>query len=217
MTQFAISGLTLKYGRNNVLKIPRWRFDGPAFISLLGSNGAGKSTLLELLAGLMKPTAGTITLDGVNTSARVAWSRVSYVPDRPVLFNDLSIADSMSYAARLAGRSQPDDRADQLVDGFDLEPLLNRFPSQLSRGQRQKASIVVAASQPAEVMLLDEPTIALDADARQALGQALCSWADSRLIIVATHDPELTDVCTDSVWIKDGQLTDPDADLESES
>lgn len=223
MIHLRAKNVIVRHGRRVALNVGHWEQNEPSLTSLVGPNGAGKTTLLQLVAGLTRPSEGTVTLDGVAATDHQNRARVAFIPDRPVLFNDLCIADNMNYVARLAGLSEPDGLSRDLAAGFELEPLLDRFPAQLSRGQRQKAGIVVSTSRPVELLLLDEPSIALDAEARTILGQVLGGHAsgqaggNGRQIVVATHDPELTTVCTHSIELIDGVLVTHEIEADAEA
>ena len=154
------------------------------------------------------PKRGNVTLDGLDVQKRKARASIAFVPDRPVLFDDITIADTKNHVVALSRSQEPDSLGTELWGRFALADLASRFPSQLSRGQRQKATLAVALSRPAEVVLLDEPTIALDDDARTHLTAALKNAATSRLIIFATHDEGLAVNAQLTLRLRDGTFAD---------
>jgi ABC-type multidrug transport system ATPase subunit len=201
-----VEDATVKFGRTTVLDLPKLSIGGPNLTVLTGPNGAGKSTLLRLCAGLLRPDSGTVTVDGAKAHRRGARLKCGYSPDHPVLFDDLTIADNIAYAHESSGSDEPAPLGRDLVTAFGLEPLLDRFPSQLSRGQRQAASLVVASSRPVAVLLYDEPTLALDADNRSRFAQTLARHADDHLFVVATHETAVVEQSTGRVDLKDGRV-----------
>lgn len=198
--------VTVEYGRVTVLDLPKLRVDGPGLVVVTGPNGAGKSTLLRLCAGLQRPDKGTIEVDGVRAHRRRARLNCGYSPDHPVLFDDLTIADNITYAHESGGSDEPTEMTRDLIEAFDLESLLDRFPAQLSRGQQQAASLAVAAARPVEIMLLDEPTLALDQDNRSHLSEALISHTGQQLLVVASHDQALIDAAARNIRLIEGHL-----------
>ena len=154
------------------------------------------------------PKTGTVALDGRDMQRGPVRATIAFVPDRPVLFDDITLTDTMNHIVTLARCEHPDPLGAELWDGFDLDDLAKRFPSQLSRGQRQKATLAVALSRPADLVLLDEPTIALDDNARSVLADALAAAAETRLIIFATHDEDLAATAQLTLHLQDGNLVD---------
>lgn len=198
--------VTVEYGTDTVVEIPRLKLTGPGMVALTGPNGAGKSTLLRLFAGLQRPASGTVEIDGVKAHRRRARLNCGFSPDHPVLFDDLTIDDNIAYAHESSGADEPAALATDLIAAFGLGPLLKRFPAQLSRGQQQAASLVVAMSRPVEIMLLDEPALALDADNRSHLSRVLAAHTADRLTVVASHEPELIEAAKRNIKLVGGHV-----------
>ena len=204
-----IRGLQHRYGKALALSVPRLSID--ASTVLVGHNGAGKSTLLLSLAGLLVPTEGVITIGGDPAGSPAARRRVSFVPDSPALFDDLTLADQMRYVARLHGgrHAEPAEAAGELVDLLDAGELLDRLPSAMSKGQRQKASLLVATARPCSVLLADEPTTGLDTESRDALLRGFAHLERSGVVIVSsTHDGGLIAATPRRLRLSEGRLTD---------
>ncbi|MEZ5406556.1 MAG: ABC transporter ATP-binding protein [Acidimicrobiales bacterium] len=204
-----IRGLQHRYGKALALDVPRLSIDTSTV--LVGHNGAGKSTLLLSLAGLLVPTEGVITIGGDPAGSPAARRRVSFVPDSPALFDDLTLADQMRYVARLHGgrKAEPAEAANELVELLDASELLDRLPSAMSKGQRQKASLLVATARPCSVLLADEPTTGLDTESRDALLRGFAHLERSGVIIVSsTHDGELIAATPGRLRLSGGRLAD---------
>ncbi|MCQ3814497.1 MAG: ATP-binding cassette domain-containing protein [Acidimicrobiia bacterium] len=204
--ELTIADLTVGYGSRMVLSISDEVLFGPRLVALLGSNGAGKTTLLQVLGGLTVPKTGTVTLNGDNVQNGAVRAKIAFVPDRPVLFDDISLGDTRRHVLTLARSAVPDPLGADLWGGFELENLRKCFPFELSRGQRQKATLAIGLSRPANLVLLDEPTIALDDNARAVLANALEAAAKRTLILFATHDEELASNANLTYRLEDGQL-----------
>jgi ABC-type multidrug transport system ATPase subunit len=197
--------VSVKYGDDTVLDISNLKATGPGMVVITGPNGAGKSTLLRLWAGLQRPQKGTVQVNGVKAHRRKARLECGYSPDHPVLFDDLTIADNIRYACETSGTDEPTDLANSLIDAFEFEAMLDHFPSQLSRGQQQAASLVVAMARPVEVMLLDEPTLALDQVNQAHLANVLASHTKGRLLVVASHEPGIIEAAGRNIRLEHGR------------
>lgn len=191
-TVLDIEHLVIHKGTNNVIA---------------GPNGAGKSTLLLLVAGLSKPTTGAILVERAEAGTRPVLEKVSFAPDQPALFDDLTLGDQLQYVARLSKRTAPNETCLHLVDDLDAEDLLERFPRSMSKGQRQKASILVATARPFEILLLDEPTTGLDDNSQRALITALQRLtSDGKIVVSSTHEPDLIAQADRQILIEKGSL-----------
>jgi ABC-2 type transport system ATP-binding protein len=186
-------------------------------VALVGHNGSGKSTFLRLAAGLLDLTEGTITVAGAPAGTSAARAAVSFLPDDPVLYDDLSVREHLGYVAGLHGVDAPDDLLDELIERVELSHRADDLPARFSRGLRQKTSIALALIRPFELLLVDEPFVGLDATGKVALLGILDELhADGASIVVATHDPtfvERADRCValhDGLVVHDGPATAAD-------
>ena len=186
------SRLTRRYGTELALTFGDLAISRGSFVAVVGPNGAGKSTFLKILAGLIEPSTGTVTIrDDKPTSSR-ARRLVAYANDTPVLLGDLTIQQQMQYVARLFGSPQPSAIAAEMVLPLGMEEILSRLPSGLSKGESQKASLLIALSRPFEIALADEPTSGLDTESAEALGALFTSLvSETRTVVIATHDETL--------------------------
>ena len=201
-----VDGLRKAYGDTVVLAVDEWTMESGHCV-LVGDNGAGKTTLLLILAGLEAPSHGSAKIDGHPAGSRAARAILSFAPDQPALFDDLTVSDQMTYVARLHGLDAPHESARELASALDAERLLDRFPRGMSKGQRQKAGLLVASARPFDVLLLDEPTTGLDAPSRAGLLAALQQLASQgRTILSSTHDADLIDAADRVVRVADGKL-----------
>ena len=211
-----LRNLTKGYKRNNtIIESPVYSFDRGELTSIVGPNGSGKSTLLMMMAGVLEPTEGVVLVDEHVAGSLPARALLSFVPDKPALFDDLTVAEQMAYVARLNELDEPYEVGERLVEVFEADDLMDRFPRSLSKGQRQKASLMVATSRPFDALLLDEPTSGLDSNSHAGLIDVLSELADSgKLILTSTHTDELIGASTSLAHIVDGRLID-DEELEA--
>ena len=176
-------------------------------VIVVGPNGSGKTTLLRITAGLLEPSSGQIEVVGAPPGSLPARAATSYVPDTPVLYDDLSVAEHLEYVGRLHGNEAWEDSAEELVERLGLEERVDDLPARFSRGLRQKTSIALGLVRPFSLLLVDEPFVGLDAGGRQALLELLDeSAAAGAAVVVATHQLEFVDQASRCLGLRDGQL-----------
>ncbi len=174
-------------------------------IALVGHNGSGKSTLLRLLAGLLEPSDGEVTICGAAAGSLDARAELSFIPDEPVLYEDLSVAEHIEYIGRLHGVEDWPDRADVLLDAFGLSDRADDLPVRFSRGLRQKTALVLGLVRPFSVLVIDEPFVGLDPSGQRALTELLVSTAASgACVLVATHQLEFLQHADRCIGLRDG-------------
>src|SRR5580700_3728983 len=170
-------------------------------VAVMGPSGSGKSTLLNLIAGLDKPTSGTVVVAGQRVDSlsetRVARFRRRHIGMIFQFFNlldDLTVADNVLLPAYLAGvrRSRARARAGELLERLGIDRYANTYPGRLSGGERQRVAIARALVNSPALLLADEPTGALDTANGDAIGQLLLDLnAGGQTLILVTHSPEL--------------------------
>ncbi|MFZ0215886.1 MAG: ABC transporter ATP-binding protein [Candidatus Dormiibacterota bacterium] len=176
-------------------------------VALLGPNGAGKSTLLSIAAGLLEKTSGEVRVCGGQAGSLLARQHVSYVPDTPVLYDDLSIGETAEFVARLHGAPDWADRLDSLLERFGLDDRSDALPAMLSRGLRQRAGLVIGLARPFRLLLLDEPFATLDAGSMQLVGQVLAeSAAAGAAILLSSHQHDALPTDCRRLQLVEGRL-----------
>jgi len=176
-------------------------------VAMVGLNGAGKSTLLRLVAGLTTPTEGTVRVDGEPPGSLGARAATAYIPDNPVLYDDLSLAEHIEYVARMHETENWAEMGDYLVDRLGLHDRLEQLPATFSRGLRQKASLVLGLVRPASLVLVDEPFVGLDRPGRAALLDLLDHAAvGGAAVVVATHQDDFLSRADRCLGMFDGAL-----------
>ena len=185
--------------------------------AVMGPSGSGKSTLLNLVAGLDRPTAGTVTVAGrrVDTLGEAALARfrarhVGIIFQFFNLLDDLTVEDNVLLPAQLAGasRRRARTRARELLERMGIERHRDEYPARLSGGQRQRVAIARALVNSPELLLADEPTGALDTAAGQQIGALLRELnAAGQTLVLVTHDPALAEqYAARTVRLVDGQV-----------
>jgi putative ABC transport system ATP-binding protein len=188
-------------------------------VAVMGPSGSGKSTLLNLIAGLDRPTNGTITVAGQRIDrlsetgmARSRRRRMGMIFQFFNLLDDLTVADNILLPAQLAGmrRSQARARADELLVALHIERQRDAYPGRLSGGERQRVAIARALVNRPAVLLADEPTGALDTATGEEIGQLLLELNRSgQTLVMVTHNPELAARYTHrAVHLLDGRIAE---------
>ena len=176
-------------------------------VALVGHNGSGKSTFLRLAAGLLEPTDGQVRISGAPAGSLDARAELSFIPDEPVLYDDLSVREHVEYIGRLHGYDEWPDRADDLIDALGLTTRADDLPSRFSRGLRQKTSLVLGLVRPFSVLMIDEPFVGLDPAGQHALTELLIETAAAgACVIVATHQLEFLEHASRCVGLRDGEV-----------
>jgi len=166
------------------LELPR----GESLV-LLGPNGAGKTTLLRILATLLRPGGGEVSVLGCRLP-REAWrarGRIGFVGHEPLLYRDLTVAENLRFHARLHGLEAPDRRIAELLERVGMARREGELARNLSAGMAQRVAVCRAVLHEPELMLLDEPNAHLDPEA-SALVEPLIGPAAGRTRVTVTHD-----------------------------
>src|SRR5580704_4901322 len=190
--------------------------------AIMGPSGSGKSTLLNLISGLDKPTAGTVSVAGqrIDTLGEGALARfrarhVGIIFQFFNLLDDLTVADNVLLPAQLAGASRrlARARADGLLEQLGIEEHRDDYPARLSGGQRQRVAIARALVNSPELLLADEPTGALDTATGQEIGRLLRELnAAGQTLVLVTHDPALAQrYAARTLQLVDGRLVPSNA------
>ena len=202
MTKLDAEGVTAGYGQRAVLRECTLAIARGEVVAIVGPNGAGKSTLLRVLAGLLRPSAGSVRLDGVDIGTlrrRDVARRIAVVPQIFDTLFPFTVREvvALGRTARLGtfGGASRDDAAavDRALTDLDLTDLASRRIDRLSGGERQRAVLAMALAQETDVLLLDEPTVHLDPAHQVAMLRLVRNLACVRGFAVAAvlHDLNL--------------------------
>jgi putative ABC transport system ATP-binding protein len=186
-------------------------------VAVMGPSGSGKSTLLNLIAGLDRPTSGTVTVAGQRIDtlsetgvARFRRQQVGMIFQFFNLLDDLTVIDNVLLPAQLAGvrRSQAKARADELLAALRIKRHRDSYPGRLSGGERQRVAIARALVNRPKLLLADEPTGALDTGTGEEIGELLLDLNRSgQTLVLVTHNADLASVyASRTVRIVDGRL-----------
>jgi ABC-2 type transport system ATP-binding protein len=184
----------------------------PGMFGLLGPNGAGKSTFMKILAGLLEPTSGSITLDGADTLAdpRSLWPKLGYLPQEFGFYPHLSGEAMLTHLLTLKGVDAPGGRKQlvaQLLERVNLTFAAQRAVKGYSGGMRQRLGIAQAIAGNPRLIIVDEPTAGLDPEERLRFYQLLSELAADRIVLLSTHIVEdVAVLCPRFAVIREGRL-----------
>ena len=201
-----LAALTKRYGKFTAvegidLEVPRGELFG-----LLGPNGAGKTTTLRMIAGILRPTSGTVLVGGVDIQQHPleAKARLGYIPDRPFVYDKLTAGEFLRFAAALYGQQGAvvERRIDELLEFFELTPWKNELTETYSHGMRQKLIISGAMVHRPEVVVVDEPMVGLDPKSARLLKDMFRQFVDrGGTVLMSTHTLEIAEVMCDRIAI----------------
>jgi ABC-type multidrug transport system ATPase subunit len=174
--------LEKRFGRKRVLGSVDLVVRAGALVLVTGPNGSGKTTLLRLLAGLLAPSAGTVSVD-------VDRSRIGYLAHEPLVYRELTGLENLDLYGRLYRVRERRERIGMLLERFGLWEARSERVGTYSRGMSQRLALCRALLHDPDLVLLDEPYAALDASGAVLLDRELASLAGARTLVVATHDP----------------------------
>jgi putative ABC transport system ATP-binding protein len=214
-----LAGVTKRYEGGGHPAVDRISLDVAAgeAVAIMGPSGSGKSTLLNLIAGLDRPTSGTVTVAGQRID-RLSETGVARFRRRHIgmifqffnLLDDLTVLDNVLLPAQLAGmrRAQARARATELLAELRISRYRNTYPSRLSGGERQRVAIARALVNRPELLLADEPTGALDTATGEEIGKLLLELnASGQTLVLVTHNPDLaTHYANRTVQLVDGRI-----------
>ena len=198
--------LTKRYGDftavdNIDLVVPKGELFG-----FLGPNGAGKTTSLRMIAGILRPSGGTVHIGGIDISRDpiAAKSKLGFIPDRPFIYEKLTGAEFLRFVAGLYNQTGPevDHRAKELLALFDLDQWADELVESYSHGMRQKLIISSAFVHRPEVIVVDEPMVGLDPKAARILKDLFREYTRrGHTIMMSTHTLEVAETLCDRIAI----------------
>ena len=198
-----ISGVAKSFADTVVLAPTDLRIDEGSFVSIVGPSGCGKSTMFNIIAGLLAPDAGAVTLEGRDIVG--ATGHVGYMLQKDLLVPWRSVEDNITMAARLTRRVTEADRSEarQIARRYGLGEFLDHYPKALSGGMRQRVAFMRTLVTHQKLLLLDEPFGALDAQTRLDMQRWLLDvWRESgRTVLFITHDVDESIFLSDRILV----------------
>jgi ABC-2 type transport system ATP-binding protein len=199
LATLAAHALTKRFGARAALQGVSFEVHPREIVAVIGPNGAGKTTLLSILAGILEPTEGELT---------IAPRKLGWVPQQPAIYSKLSVVENLRLFARLEKLSDPNAAVDRMLGQAGLEDRAEEQVGRLSAGNQQRVNIAIGLLSDPSVLLLDEPSASLDPRQRERLWQFVGGLAGrGTAIVFSTHNvAEVERYATRVLALVDGEL-----------
>ena len=201
-----LTNLTKRYGSFTAVDSISLNVQPGELFGFLGPNGAGKTTTLRMIAGILRPTAGTVEIGGtdIEKDPITAKAKLGFIPDRPFIYEKLTGAEFLRFVAGLYGEEGPEveHRARELLALFDLEQWRDELVESYSHGMRQKLIVSSAFVHRPQVIVVDEPHVGLDPKSIKILRDLFREYARrGHTIMMSTHTLETAESLCDRIAI----------------
>jgi ABC-2 type transport system ATP-binding protein len=213
-----VRGLVKRYGRLTAVDGIDLRAAPGEVLALLGPNGAGKSTTIKMITGLIRPSAGSVVVNGADAvrAPVAAKAALGYVPDRPYLYPKLTGRELLRFLGRLRDVPEAERKAEGWLERFDLLEVQNERIEAYSHGMRQKLTFCAALLHDPQVLVVDEPMVGLDPRAARDVRRLMRERAEAgRTVLLTTHQIDVAEETADRVTLlhrgrvaADGSLAD---------
>lgn len=211
-----VEGVCKSYGRKKVLTNASFIARQGECVAIAGLNGSGKSTLLSILAGVQRADSGKAEVNGIDIfrDTKAAGKMIGYVPQENPLIQDLTVKDNL----KLWYCDSTLDMEKELRDGFlkllGIDKMLKIPVKKLSGGMKKRVSIGISMWADPKVLILDEPSAALDLVAKKDIREYLKTYLKSgRTVLLATHDEDELDICSKIYVMSQGVLKETSKEL----
>ena len=196
-----VKNVTKKYGKNIACDDVSFNLEPGSLTVLLGPNGAGKSTIMKSIIGFLK-YQGSITVNGIPNKTPESRRILGYIPEMPSLYPTLTVAEHMEFVARAYKLTNYKDRANMLLERFELADKRKKFGDELSKGMQQKLNLCIGLLPDPQILLLDEPLLGLDPHAIKELKNYIEEMRQGgKTLLISTHIIDSVDMLWDRTVI----------------
>jgi ABC-2 type transport system ATP-binding protein len=201
MSIIGVKGLAKRYGERTALRDIGFEVAAGELVAIVGPNGAGKTTLLSIIAGVQRPSSGTVS--GPGSGAAIGWA-----PQQTALYSKLSVAENLKLFARLEGVADPDGAVARMLEQTGLRERAGERVERLSGGNRQRVNVALGLIGDPPALALDEPTSALDPGQRERVWEFVSGLArKGTAVLFSTHHlGEVRRYATRAIVLADGEL-----------
>lgn len=208
MTLLQMNQLTKTYKEHLAVKNVSFSFEHGKCIALIGPNGAGKTTILRTLAGLLKPTSGTVSFSGLKENEDIR-SLIGYLPQYPQFPSWMTAKEFLVFSGKLTHLSKKEamSRSDELLETVGLSDVQNKQIKTFSGGMKQRLGLAQALIHKPKLLMLDEPVSSLDPIGRRDVLTLMEQLKETMTILFATHIlSDAEEVCDELLLLHDGEI-----------
>jgi ABC-2 type transport system ATP-binding protein len=198
--------VTKEYGKRKSLNDISYTFEKGKVYGILGPNGSGKSTMMKIIAGLVYPTSGIVSVGGKQVSRKIA-ANLAFLSTEGMLYHSFKVEQMIQFFAT----QYPDfemEKAKELLTFMELDR--HQKINQLSKGQQGRLKLLLVLSRKTDVLLLDEPFVGLDPMVRDTIVKGLVSFIDfgEQTVLITTHEiTEIEPILEESIILEKGKIT----------
>jgi len=210
-----IKNLNKQYNKILAVKNINFKINKGSIVGLLGPNGCGKTTTIGMILGLIKPTSGTVFINGQNieneNNRTKVLEKVNFISPYVELPKKLTVEENLKVYGKLYGVNNLQDKISDLIKQLNLFEFKKRKTGELSSGQKNRVSLAKALINEPEILLLDEPTASLDPDVGDYIRTYIEDFASKKgtTILLASHNMnEVERLCTEVMMMKNGEIID---------
>ena len=206
-----IENLTKRYGQHTVVDDLSFRCAAGEVLGFLGPNGAGKSTTMKMVTGFVPPSAGRVSVCGLDIDQASLEARrcIGYLPEGAPCYPEMTPSSFLEFIADIRGLTPAErkTRLDSVIEALHLGPVLDQSIDTLSKGFKRRVGLAQAILHDPKVLILDEPTDGLDPNQKHEVRELIRSMATNKLIVLSTHIlEEVEAVCTRAIVIANGSI-----------
>jgi ABC-2 type transport system ATP-binding protein len=201
--------LSKTYGKQSAVQNLNFRLDEGQIVGFLGPNGAGKSTTLKMLLGLIQPSSGSVTIDGIDPQVQEIKlkKQIGYLAENNPLYPEMYVREFLAFIGNIHQINQLESRIQEVIEWVGLQKEAHKKIQELSKGYQQRVGIAMAILHDPKILILDEPTSGLDPNQRDEIRTLIKSLQKDRIILFSSHIlSEVEAICDRVLLIHEGKL-----------
>ncbi|HEY6956309.1 MAG TPA: gliding motility-associated ABC transporter ATP-binding subunit GldA [Flavisolibacter sp.] len=208
-----VRGLTKIYGEQRAVDNISFKVNEGEIVGFLGPNGAGKSTTMKMITGYLEPTAGDVSVSGINVKKAPldAKKRIGYLPESNALYYDMYVREYLGFIADVHSINNKQQAINNVIEQVGLTPESKKRVGQLSKGYKQRVGLAAALLHDPEVLILDEPTSGLDPNQIVEIRNVIKEQGKNKLVLFSSHIlQEVEAMCDRVIIINKGKIVADD-------
>jgi ABC-2 type transport system ATP-binding protein len=204
-----VKNLSKNYGKQSAVQDLNFRLEEGQIVGFLGPNGAGKSTTLKMMMGLIRPSDGSILIDGKDPQEQeiALKKQIGYLAENNPLYPDMYVREFLAFIGNIHQLKNLDHRIQEVIEWVGLQTEAHKKIQELSKGYQQRVGIAMAILHDPKVLILDEPTSGLDPNQRAEIRDLIKSLQKNRIILFSSHIlSEVEAICDRVLLLHQGKL-----------